>query len=360
MSEGTTAILLLGATGYIGGSVLERLLAHASASTFEITVLVRSADKAKLLETKFGVKVVVGSTGDAELLERLAEGAHVVFSIVSADDLAAMQAILRGMRKRHATIGDLPTLIHTSGTGVISSDDRGEFATETVYDDLNVDQIESLPPTAFHRNVDLAILEADQQGYLKSYIIAPGLIYGVASGALIATGIQNSLSIQMPALIGAALARGETGVIGKGLAVWPAVSINEISDLFIVLYDAIVNDREGDKVGHGREGFYFGENGEFTWLQLSKAIGEALHSLRMLKTKDITPFSKEDMVKYFGSEEVANYFGTNARCKANRSRAIGWKPTHTTADMIASVKPTIAAIFAQPDFFEKFKGKFAQ
>ena len=33
-------------TGYIGGSVLSRLLEHPSASTFDITVLVRSEEKA--------------------------------------------------------------------------------------------------------------------------------------------------------------------------------------------------------------------------------------------------------------------------------------------------------------------------
>ena len=70
-------------TGYIGGTVLSRLLSHPSRDTFEITALVRSEDKAKKLET-FGVKTVVGSFTDLPLVERLAENAHVVFSTVSA------------------------------------------------------------------------------------------------------------------------------------------------------------------------------------------------------------------------------------------------------------------------------------
>ena len=35
--------------GYLGGSVLSRLLAHPSRDTFEITAIVRSAEKAKKL-----------------------------------------------------------------------------------------------------------------------------------------------------------------------------------------------------------------------------------------------------------------------------------------------------------------------
>lgn len=72
---------LLATIGYIGGAALTRILEHPKFNTFEVTALVRSQEKAKLLET-FGVKPVVGDLNDAELLESLAEKAHVVFSTV--------------------------------------------------------------------------------------------------------------------------------------------------------------------------------------------------------------------------------------------------------------------------------------
>lgn len=68
--------------GYIGGSVLSRLLAHSDAKSFEITALIRSVEKAECLRG-FGVKTVVGSTDDVEKLETLASHAHIVFSVVS-------------------------------------------------------------------------------------------------------------------------------------------------------------------------------------------------------------------------------------------------------------------------------------
>lgn len=69
-------------TGYIGGSILQRLLAHPNKQNFEITALVRSADKAKRLESEFGVKTVMGSLQDLDKLEALAENAHVVIQAV--------------------------------------------------------------------------------------------------------------------------------------------------------------------------------------------------------------------------------------------------------------------------------------
>ena len=40
----------------------------------------------------------------------------------------------------------------------------GLHDTDVIYDDTNVEQIESLPDTAFHRSVDLAIVAADKDG----------------------------------------------------------------------------------------------------------------------------------------------------------------------------------------------------
>ena len=74
--------------GYIGGSVLARLLSHPKRDTFNITALVRSEEKAKKLES-FGVTPAVGSFQDTSLVRRLAEQAHVVFSCVRAHHLTA-------------------------------------------------------------------------------------------------------------------------------------------------------------------------------------------------------------------------------------------------------------------------------
>ena len=69
-------------TGYIGGSVLARLLSHQERGRFLITALVRSSEKAEKLRA-FGIDVIEGSTNNQGKVEALASQAHVVFSIVS-------------------------------------------------------------------------------------------------------------------------------------------------------------------------------------------------------------------------------------------------------------------------------------
>ena len=66
-----------------------------------------------------------------------------------------------------------------------------------------------------------------------------------------------------------------------------------------MLYDAIVRDPE--TVGHGREGYYFGENGEHSWYSISRAIGEAFVELELGTDPEPTSFTEDELVRYFGS-----------------------------------------------------------
>ncbi|EKM58500.1 uncharacterized protein PHACADRAFT_193621 [Phanerochaete carnosa HHB-10118-sp] len=342
-----TPIFVIGATGYIGGSVLSRFLSHPSANTFDITALVRSEEKAKKLE-QFGVHSVIGSYKDTALVEKLAENAHLVLSLADADDLPAIQAVLKGLRQRHAKLGDLPILIHTSGTGILTEgqETKGMAATDVVYDDSNFEQIANIKPTAMHRDVDNAIFEADKQGYLRAYIILPSTIYGIEKNPLVDAGIQNPFSIQIPMLIKASLARGRAGMVGKGLPFWPDVHIDDVADLYIILYDAIIT-KGPENVDHGVRGYYFGENGEHPWYDISKGIGEAMVALGLTNDPEPTTFTDEELEKHFGSVDAGNHWGTNSRARATHSRSLGWKPKYTIQDMIASIKPEVEANLKQ-------------
>jgi nucleoside-diphosphate-sugar epimerase len=332
-----TNIFLTGATGYIGGSVLSRFMKHPNATSFNITTLVRSPEKAEKLKS-FGVHPVVGSHSDLALVEKLVAKADVVIATADADDLGAAKATLKGLKTRYTETGIPPIFIHTSGTGVLMDSAAGDHIDDTIYDDANPDQIETLGDTQPHRNVDLELLKADKEGYVKAYIILPSTIYGIATGELVDRGIQNPYSQQVPRLIQVALSRGRAGMVGRGKNVWPNVHIDEVADLYIVLYDSIVTD---PATGHGREGIYFGINGEHSLYDVAKAIGEAIVALGKADNPEPTTFTKEEIDKYF---QGSSFFGTNSRGVANRSRSIGWKPVKTTKDLFASIKPEVIAI----------------
>ncbi len=117
------------------------------------------------------------------------------------------------------------TLLAQSGTGVLTDNARGEYASDTIYSDIDIEQLKSIPPTASHRNVDLRVLDADAKGYARTHIVFPSTIYGIAKHALVEAGVSNPHSIQIPYIIRGSLDRGRAGVVGKGLPWWPNVHI---------------------------------------------------------------------------------------------------------------------------------------
>ncbi|KAF8962780.1 NAD-P-binding protein [Flammula alnicola] len=341
-----THVFLTGATGYIGGSVLARLLSHPLSDTFRFTILVRKAENVSQFRS-MGIRAVLGSNSDLGLLRELAADADLVVACADVDDEDAARAILQGLKDRFEKTGKVPSLIHTSGTGVLIDDARGMFSTDTIYSDLDISQLESLPVTQPHRSVDLTVVNADKEGYVKTYIILPSTIYGIASGPLVDAGLQNSHSQQIPRLVELSLDRGQAGMVGEGKNIWPNVHIHEVADLYIHIVDLIIPhsaDIHGHRsrtptphthFEHGASGFYFCENGEHTLRAVGEAIGKVMVALGKAKDATPIPFTDEELQKYFPD---GTSLGSNSRCRADRAKSIGWKPKKTTKDLLASIK----------------------
>lgn len=69
-----------------------------------------------------------------------------------------------------------------------------------------------------------------------------------------------------------------------------------VVDLYIRLFDAILSNRPA---GHGRDGYYFGENGENSLYDVCRAISQALVDLGRGYSPEPTTLSVEENLKYF-------------------------------------------------------------
>ncbi|KAF9530814.1 hypothetical protein CPB83DRAFT_834155 [Crepidotus variabilis] len=334
---GNISALTNSISGFIGGTILDKLMKHPAFSSYEITALLRSSEKAEKLR-KLGIGAVVGSHNDEMLVESLAANADVVVATADADNVTAMKATLKGLKQRYTATGIVPTFIHTSGVAVLADKEIGNRASETIFDDTNLEQIEALPDTAMHRNVDLLLVNADVEGrsrvlkinstitgYIKSYILLP---------AVWTKEIQNAKSVyDLTAFFGrAALTRGRSGMVGGGKNKFGNVHVDDTADLYILVLDAT---RKGVLIGHGREGYYFVESGEHTMYEPAKAIGEVLVAQGLAKEAEPSAFTQEEIQKYLHGISI---FGSNCRSQANRARSIGWKPRYTKEDFLSSVR----------------------
>ncbi|THU82952.1 NAD-binding protein, partial [Dendrothele bispora CBS 962.96] len=325
--------------GYIGGSIFCRLMQRPDFSSFDFRAIVRSAEKGEKLKA-FGVTPIIGSHSDIPLMSKAVSEVDMVIATADCDDLQAAEGTLQGLKKRFQDTGKKPIFINTSGTGVLTDNAAGMYPGEVIYDDANPDQIETLPASQPHRPVDLKIVAADKEGYVKTYIILPSTIWNIATGPLFEAGIANPRSIQIPAIVKASIDRGQGGMVGKGVNIWPNVEIHELTDLYNLLFDAVLSPTASASLGHGREGFYFGANEEHKLYDIGKAIAESLVAGGKAKESEPTTFTKEEIDKYFAG---SNYLGSNSRCRSTRGRALGWSPKRTTNDMLASIKAEVEA-----------------
>lgn len=119
------------------------------------------------------------------------------------------------------------------------------------------------------------------------------------------------------------------------------------AEFYVKLYDAILANPSA--VGHGHNGYYFGENGEYSWYDLAKAIGKSLVRRGISKSDEPTTFAKEELSKYFWAEEIAGIWGSNARVKSPHARSIGWQPKLTTQDFLANIDAEVGEIIRQQE-----------
>ncbi|TRM69568.1 hypothetical protein BD626DRAFT_553998 [Schizophyllum amplum] len=334
----TKTIFMTGATGYIGGAVLASLLERPDAQTFKIKALVRDAEKAKKLK-EFGVETVVGSLDDVDLVEQEASEVDIVMAMADADHVASCQAILRGTKKHFEQTGVRTIYIHTSGMMTVADNARGLHANDAVWDDADADGLAALPFTQMHRPVDVTVVAGDVAGYVYTYIVLPGVLWGHAEHALATAGIAHRDSIVLPLFSKIAVARGRAGAVGAGANIHACIELGEQVDMYLRLLDAALRDPTA--VPHGREGYYFGVSDEVSYYQITRAIGEAMVKLGRARDPAPAPLTKEEIDKYLWGTEL---LGANARCKATTAKALGWKPSKTTNDMLGTVEREVKAL----------------
>lgn len=282
-------IFLTGATGYIGGSVADALLKQGHA----VTGLVRTDEGAKQLQAR-GMKTVLGTLDDAEVIARASRDAEAVIDTAEANHPGVVDAIASAVR------GSGKAFIHTSGSGIVATDARGE-AVPDIYDEYSA-FTPAFPRMVQRAAIDQVVFDCAKQG-VRSVVIRPTMIYGGGKGV-------RTESAQVPALIENAKKAGVGLHIGRGENWWANVHIDDVVDLYLLALE---------KAPAGA--LYYAENGEEQLKNVAAAISRLLGFGG--KTRNWSP---EDAEKALGPKAHSS-FASNSRVRGKRSRAeLGWKP----------------------------------
>ncbi|KLP14450.1 NAD dependent epimerase/dehydratase family protein [Fusarium fujikuroi] len=331
----TQKILITGATGFVGGSVLTTILANPSLAKFPITALVRTQAQASTLSSPPLTPLLFKNLDDTDFLAEIASAHDIVIHAANGYHVPSAQAFIRGLAQRKRKTGREVHYIHNSGTS-----NFGDRPVSKAYIETNVfsdkDDVyayekmrERIEP--YHqRTADVTVFELGEELGVKTYIICSPLIYGRG------TGLFNKSSIQIPTMVRAALERGRAMYAGDGLGIWDHTHIEDIAALYTLILAKIL---KGEDVPFGKEGFFFANHGKQSWLDIAKEIARVGHQQGRLAAEPESVGLKEVSKAWFDGDEHLTELGLCSRSetRGDRSRELGWEPVKDDSKWIETV-----------------------
>jgi nucleoside-diphosphate-sugar epimerase len=173
-TDRSPAVLVTGATGFLGASLVRRLLSRAQ----RVRVLVRSKDKARAMANR-GAEVIVGEITDQSAVEAAVDGVEIVYHL--AGRLLRPDVPAREYERTHVEgttvlldacmrLSSITRFVHCSTTGVLGV--TGEWP---------ADENAPMRPTNVYETTkakaELAVRDAIANGF-AAVIARPGLVYG--------------------------------------------------------------------------------------------------------------------------------------------------------------------------------------
>lgn len=284
-------VFITGVTGYLGGSVADKLIKNG----YKVSGLVRTedAEKIELLEER-GIKSVIGSLDDVEILSNAAREADIVIHTANVDHVASVYTLVAALEHTGKT------LITTTGSSIVTDHADGEYAgtvfnTEDTYFD----------PVSFRRpRVDMNkyVRAASIEKGIRTIVICPSMVYGEGKG------LQPD-SDQIPKLINFSKKEGAGLYFGKGLNRYSNVFIDDLTDLYHIALE---------KAPGGS--LFYAENGHNSFREIAGMISKYLG----LGDKTMS-ISIEHLIEFHGEADRLGV-ASNSLIQSVNARRLGWLP----------------------------------
>lgn len=320
MTMSLPSLFLTGASGYIGGTFLTFLTkAHP---TMSIRALVRSEEQADVLRKFYGSAVtsVIGSLEDSDLLHAEGSKASIIVQAGPGMD-TAIAALIEGAAlnpsNKSAKESDRPVFVHISGSSNISHPVLGELLPHVYSDVDDLAKILALDPSRLQVPLDNAVRSLSKEKNVRAVIISPPTILGHGKGAIKTEKFQVGW-------YNAIVENGASFLLGKGTNSWSTVSISDLGRAILFVIDEIL-EGERSRLEYGDSGYYFVEAFEVSLMDRAKAIGERLFKEGKIGTPDVELKTLEEVTSKW-SVYMGYLIGSSSRIKADRLKALGWKP----------------------------------
>ena len=336
-------ILLTGATGYVGGTILDHLIKNQAPSIKGLTfdLLVRTEETAAKLREAYGDRVNPiqwpGGLTNVAFIVETAANYDIIINTGSGFVPEGAKAFVEGLARRIKPGQPAPWLLHISGctnlsdmpiTGTAYPDKVWNDADgSSVYDGLKALDAEDPYP---QRTAEVAVLSTAEELGVQAISLNTPLIFGEGTGLFNTQGIVVTILTRYIVQHGYGFKLNDTSAFD-----W--VQVEDLADAYVLLTRLIL-EREDRGVGYipsGKNGVIFPAVGQALHTKMCQIALEAAFDTGVLPRED-TPKEKE--IRLVGLQEIADEATAGILSIAERgwaghkvmngtvARKLGWEP----------------------------------
>ncbi|KAI1127903.1 hypothetical protein F5Y10DRAFT_241680 [Nemania abortiva] len=330
-------VLVTGAAGFIGGSVVATLLsgsAHFPAKN--LFAAVRTEEQAQSLQP-LGINVLQLNLQDEQEVAKavLQNEIDIVIHTASSIDMRLAIHLIKALGKRREATGKDTYHIHSSVTTGYSKECGWPY--REVKDGDAVYKLEKELNDQFPiRKTNVAITELAKERGVTNFIVGVPFVYGTGAGN------WKKLSQNIPATIKASMALKTVYKFDQD-SDFLAVHISDLAEYYVLILRKIL---QGEKIPSGEEGYYFAVAHEVGWWDISQGLADALYA-RGLVTDPTAKFWPSDDMAAEALELPRQYVRlmhtAHATIDYKNRYPLGWQPKWDKQMLLASLDEELTA-----------------
>ncbi|KAF9876568.1 nad dependent epimerase dehydratase family protein [Colletotrichum karsti] len=339
-------ILITGASGYLGGTLLARWAEADLKGYDKLYALVRTDEQAAAVK-KYGAEPLTFSLKDETAVSDavLKHQITIVYYLIDAVASVSQQYFIKALGDLKRQTGLDVHFLHTSGAKMFSSHagaptDRPLLDTHPELYDIQKAQKAAISVIQPGIETNKTITDEAEANGVKSYIFAPCIVYGKNEG------FGNPISIQTREIVKAAKAAGRVYSVTRGRPTWPVCHVVDNATLYLQILRSILNN---ENPGSGRKGYYLASPGSVVWDDIYASMAKALYKRGVIETDEVVQADENAlgaMAQGMGVDLPLVELGLAGKCTftAKHGSAIGWKPQYTPEHIIESADAEVELI----------------
>ncbi|OGM47256.1 hypothetical protein ABOM_003907 [Aspergillus bombycis] len=339
-------ILLTGASGYLGGTLLARLKQTDLPPYGKLYALVRSETQAQCVQ-QYGAEPLLCNIGEHDQLTSaiIDREISVIYFLIDAYGQTHQQVMIRALGKVKERTGKSVHFLHTTGAKQFSrhggvQDDRTVLDTDPK---LYAIQKSTDPPYKWFTQgvrTNVAVIDTAEENGVRSYIFAPCIVYGEGEG------FGNRISIQDVAVVKAAKKTGRVYMVDSDDPIWPVCHIIDNTALYLQILRQILL---GNDIGYNRNGFFLAASGSVAWKDIYDAFAKALSKSGVVGDSTVAQADKAalgEMGEALGVDPSIVPFQVGGNCTFTpvHGRQIGWQPQYPPEHILEAADAEVELI----------------